>query len=123
MLYLRHNNATGNEYHTLPSKYFGEEMLERFDFITLNLQKGGCEGVKKTGVYIIPVHKKKALESNFTEHIYYENAEMLKPYKVLLKGVQRFYCVKCDRLARIIKNEYKRPKNAEECWSCFHEIR
>jgi len=120
MIYLRHfNEADIMEYHTNPDKYFDEEMMEAFDFITMNIRKGSYEGKSVSGVYIIPIHKKKAKESGFTEHLYMDKAKILKPYKIYQKEEIRFRCVKCDRMARVIKNECKRGTKAKECWSCY----
>jgi len=120
MLYLRHfNEADILDYHTNLDKYFDEEMMEAFDFITMNIRKGSYEGKSVSGVYIIPIHKKKAKESGFTEHLYMDKAKILKPYKIYQKEEIRFRCVKCDKMARVIKNECKRGTKAKECWSCY----
>lgn len=107
-------------YHTAPYLYFNKDMLEDYYFITQTLPYGLINGCSDAGAYIIPIHKTKAEESDYTQHIYYEYMEKLKPYQINKDYKIRFYCVKCDRLAKIIKNEWKRPKNATECWSCFH---
>jgi hypothetical protein len=120
MLYIRHLNPKNVvEYYMDVSKYFSDDFIKNYDFITLNIEgKEYKEYGYKTGIYIIPIHKTKCMESNFTEHIYYENAKKLKPYKVIIDGVNRYYCNKCNTLARIIKKEYKRPKG-DKCWSCY----
>lgn len=123
MLYQRHFNEKDiMEYHCNPDKYFSDEMIDGFDFITLNIRKGDY-GDLKTGIYIIPIHKKKSKESGFTEHIHFEYAKPLKPYRIYQKEEIRFRCVKCDKLARVIKRECKRGQFAKECWSCYNGMK
>lgn len=124
-IYHRHfNEPSVLEYHTSPAlKYFNRNFPYHEDFVIMNLAKGYCNGDEDAGVYLIPIHPTKTLESNFREHLYIEDARRLKPYKVIKDNTPRYYCIKCDKLAKIIKNEYKRPKNADECWSCFHGLK
>lgn len=110
-------------YYTSPYLYFNKEMRENYDFITETLPKGFMNECSDAGAYIIPIHKTKAEESGYTQHIYYEYMKMLRPYKILKEGKQRYYCITCKRLAREIKNEVLRPKRANECKSCYMGLR
>ncbi len=110
-------------YHISPHLYFKNDMLEGYDFITETLPYGFMNSDSDAGAYIIPIHKTKAEESNYTEHKYYEHMKKLKTYKLIKDNVSRYYCIKCDKLAKIIKNEWKRPKDADECWSCFNGLK
>lgn len=97
-------------YHTYIFLYFTEQEIEDYNFITETI---------KGKSYIIPIHKTKCKESNFEEHIYYHLKKELRPFRVRIKNQDRFYCVNCCKLAKIIKKEYKRPYNSNECKACY----
>jgi hypothetical protein len=68
MLYLKHTtNLPVLSYFTSPNKYFNDEKIEGFDFITLDIPIRHISGLKK-GVYIIPIIKKKC-EEMFGEEV------------------------------------------------------
>ena len=116
--FLRHTNEPAViSYHTKLSLYFNEKEINDYKFITENI-----DGVP----HIIPIHKTKCEDSNFREHIYYEYQQKLLRNREMIEGVERYYCISCPRnkdgslkLARIIKNEWKKNKNADKCKSCY----
>lgn len=108
MLYLKHTtNLPVLSYHTSLNKYFNDEKIEGFDFITLNIPVRHISGLKK-GVYIIPIIRKKCEESGFREHLKYEDALPLIPYEFFKDDVKRFNCSACLKMAKIIKKEEER---------------
>jgi hypothetical protein len=115
---IRHTNQPSVlSYYTQPFRYFDEETIDAYKFITENI-----EGVP----HIIPIHKTKCEDSNFKEHIYYHLAKKLLRNREMIDGVERYYCISCPRnkdgslkLARIIKNEWKKDKTANKCKSCY----
>lgn len=119
---IRHTNQPSVlSYHTRLSLYYDEDFIDTYKFITENIN-----GVP----HIIPIHKTKCEDSNFKEHIYYEYAEPLLKNREIIDGVERYYCLTCKRnkdgslkLARIIKNEYKKNKYATQCKSCYFDMR
>jgi hypothetical protein len=116
--FLRHTNEPAViSYHTRLSYYYNSDFINAYKFITENI-----DGVP----HIIPIHKTKCEDSNFKEHIYYHDAKKLLRNREMIDGVERYYCISCPRnkdgslkLARIIKNEYLKGKNANECKSCY----
>ena len=122
MLYLKHvNQKSVLSYYTCPAYYFDTDFREDYDFITLNVRGILYDGLER-GIYIIPIHKTKCEESDFTLHIYYQYAKELKPYKIMKDGQERFHCESCGRLAKILKREWWRPKTSKECKSCYFQI-
>ena len=123
MLYLRHKNLKSVlSYYLCVNYYFDSDVQDDYDFITMNVKASDCTGLE-SGVYMIPIHKTKCVESGFTEHIYYNDAVELKPYKIIKDGLERFHCESCGRLAKILKKEWWRPKTSKECKSCYFDMR
>jgi hypothetical protein len=122
-LFLRHHcDHPTLSYYTSPYLYFNEEEIEAWDFMTQTLEKNEF-GKNKAGSYIVPIHKKKTVESGFTEHIYYHEMKPLRKWQIIHNGERRFYCKSCKKMARIIKNEDIRPMESKECKSCLHNKR
>jgi hypothetical protein len=113
MSVLKENHTPIGEvmsYFTQPFLYFLKEEINDYNFITDTI---------KGKNYIIPIHKTKSKESNFEEHIYYHLKKELRPFKVRINNQNRFYCINCGKLAKILKKEYRRPLNSDECKSCY----